>query len=287
MKGCYTAIVTPFKNGKVDYNSLEKLIEFQIAGGMDGVVPCGTTGESPTLSHEEHRKVVEFTCEIVNKRIKVIAGSGSNSTQESIELSIFADELGVDGLLIVSPYYNKPTQLGLLNHYQSIAEKVKAEIVIYNIPGRTSVLIENQTIEELSAIPNITTVKEATGNIDVVSDLISRNPNLHILSGNDSMNLPIYSIGGVGCISVLSNIFPKELKSLYDNYQKGNYDLAKKMHYQLWQLGKALFLETNPIPIKAACHLKGIIESPEIRLPLTPASNKVVEEITRLLKNFS
>ncbi len=286
MKGCYTAIITPFKNGKVDYSSLERLIEFQIAEGIDGIVPCGTTGESPTLSHDEHREVVRFTHQLVNKRVKVIAGSGSNSTKESLNLSIFSDELGVDGLLMVCPYYNKPTQEGLYQHYSLVAQEVKAEIVIYNIPGRSGVSVDNATILKLAELENITTVKEATGNIDMTSDLLQQNPNLHILSGNDSMNLPIYSVGGHGSISVLSNIFPKQVKQMYDLAKEGKWTEARELHYKFWDLGKALFTETNPIPIKAACRLKEIIDEEEIRLPLVKASKQVVERLEKILKNI-
>ena len=286
MKGCYTAIVTPFKNGKVDYASLEKLIEFQIAEGIDGVVPCGTTGESPTLSHSEHKEVVRFTHQLVNKRIKVVAGSGSNSTEESLSLSAFADELGVDGLMMVCPYYNKPTQEGLYQHYKAVAEKVKAEVIIYNIPGRSSISVDNATILRLAEIENITTVKDATNNLDLSADLLHRNPNLHLLSGNDNMNFPLYSIGAHGCVSVLSNVFPKEVKQMYDFAQNGKWLEARELHYKFWDLGKALSAETNPIPIKAACHLRKIIEDGEIRLPLVKASKEVVSRLEGILKSM-
>ncbi len=283
MRGCYTAIITPFKDGKVDYDSLKGLIEYQIEGGIDGVVPCGTTGESPTLSHEEHMEVVKFTHEVAGSRIKVIAGSGSNSTKESIELSVFADKLGVAGLMLVSPYYNKPTQKGIVEHYRAISKEVKAEIIIYNIPGRTSVLISNESLLELSELANITTIKDAVGSIDYTSDLIHTCPSLDVLSGNDSMNLPIFSVGGHGCISVVSNIFPKQVKELYLLVQSGKMGEALKLHYRLWDLGKVLFSETNPIPIKMACYLKGLIADSEIRLPLTSFSQERRKELEKIM----
>ncbi len=284
MKGCFTAIVTPFKDGAVDYPSLAKLIVTQAEAGITGIVPCGTTGESPTLSHEEHDQIVEFVIkEAKRNQLKVIAGTGSNSTAECLRLSKHAEAAGADGILVVSPYYNKPTQQGLYQHYKTIAEAVRCELVIYNIPGRTSVNIAIETFKSLSALKNFNTVKEATGSVDYASSLLSNVPSLDLLSGNDSLNLPLASIGGVGCISVLSNIFPAAVKRLFTLHTAGNPQAAAKLHYQLLPIVETLFLETNPIPVKTACLMRGLIATAEVRMPLLSTSSDVRKRLEEVL----
>lgn len=283
MKGCFTAIITPFLNGAVDYQSLEKLIEHQIKLGIDGIVPCGTTGESPTLTHQEHEEVIKYVINKVNGRVKVIAGTGSNSTAECLLMSTQAEKAGADALLLVAPYYNKPTQQGLYHHYSEIAKAVGIEIIIYNIPGRSSVNVEVETFKKLFEHKNITTVKEASGSVDYASEILNAIPEIDLLSGNDSLNLPLLSIGSVGCISVLSNIYPDLVKKLYQLHGEGKNKEAQKLHFDLWDLCQALFKETNPIPIKKACHLKKLISSAEMRLPLVPCQDQLSEKIKNLL----
>ncbi len=293
MKGTYTAVITPFKDGKVDYKSLEKIIQYQVENGSSGIVPCGTTGESPTLDHEEHREVIRFTIEKIkewnqkmNYSLKVIAGAGSNSTEEAISLAKDSESLGADAVMIVSPYYNKPTQDGIFQHYRRIAESIGIEVMVYNIPGRTGILIEIDTMVKICSISNITTIKEATGNIDYTGEILSRLPEVDVLSGNDSMNLPIYSLGGVGSVSVIGNLFPKEVRQIYDFYQAGEVNEAKKLHLKLWPINEVLFLEANPIPIKKACFMEGMIYSDEIRLPLVKATDDLTLKLKQVISTF-
>lgn len=293
MKGTYTAIITPFKDGKVDYESLEKIIQYQVENGSSGIVPCGTTGESPTLNHEEHREVIRFTIKKIkelnqklNYSLKVIAGAGSNSTEEAVSLAKDSESLGADAVMIVSPYYNKPTQDGIFQHYQKIAEAIGIEVMVYNIPGRTGILIEIDTMVKICSISNITTIKEATGNIDYTGEILSRLPEVDILSGNDSMNLPIYSLGGVGSVSVTGNLFPKEVRQVYDFYQAGKVNEAKKLHLKLWPINEVLFLEANPIPIKKACFMEGVIYSDELRLPLVKATDTLTLKLKQAISTF-
>ncbi len=277
MKGTFTALITPFKNGKVDYGTYESLLESQVKAGVDGVVPCGTTGESPTLSHEEHNEVVRFTVEKIKKRILVIAGTGSNSTDETLRLSRHAESVGADGCLLVCPYYNKPTQEGLFRHFKAVSEAVGVSLVVYNIPGRSGVKINLDTLLRLAEISNIVAVKDATGDIDMASDVAAAcGEKLAVLSGNDSMNLPIMAVGGKGTISVLSNIVPDKVKKLIDCC----------LHQNIWDLSKNLFLETNPIPVKAAAHLLKMIPSEEIRLPLTPMEPANRDKLKTVLKKL-
>lgn len=287
MKGTYTALITPFKNGQVDYTAYESLLEAQVKAGVEGVVPCGTTGESPTLSHEEHNEIVRFTVEKIKKRVKVIAGTGSNSTEESLRLSRHAEKVGADGCLLVCPYYNKPTQEGLYRHFKSVSDAVGLEIVVYNIPGRSGVKIAIETLARLAEIPNVVAVKDATGDIDMASETVAVcGEKLSVLSGNDSMNLPILAVGGTGTISVVSNIVPDRIKKLVDHHHKGETGKALGIHLALWQLSKVLFLETNPIPVKAAAHLLKMIPSEEIRLPLTPLEAPHREKLKAELKKL-
>lgn len=269
-EGTFTALVTPFRNQEIDYESLGRLIELQISAGVQGVVPCGSTGESATLSHNEHERLIAFTVEKVARRVQVIAGTGSNSTAESVRLTRFAKEQGADGALLIAPYYNRPTQDGLYAHFSRVAESVDLPILLYNIPARSAVNIDVDTVARLSQVPNIVGVKEASGSLDQVSRTIEAcGPEFTVLSGDDSLTLPILSVGGRGTIAVVSNLVPRELCELVESFRRGEAEGARKQHYRLLPLMRAMGLETNPIPVKAALALMGQI-SEEIRLPLTP-----------------
>ena len=269
--GCYTALVTPFKDNKIDYKSLEELVEFQIAGNVDGIVAVGTTGESPTLNHQDHSDVITFIIKIVAGRCKVIAGTGANSTQEAITLTKAAAEAGADGSLQVTPYYNKPTQEGLYQHFKAIAEATDMPVVLYNVPGRSAMEISLDTVIRLSELPTITAIKEAAGSVDRVSQIVQACPNLTVLSGDDGLTLPMMSVGAKGVISVLSNILPAETTALTHYALEGNYPEALKLHQKYYQLMNDMFLESNPIPVKAALGLMGKLDE-EYRLPLCPIS---------------
>ena len=285
--GAFTAIVTPFKNGQVDEKAFKNLIRFGMDGGVNGFVPCGTTGESPTLSHEEHNRVVEMTVKEVSGQVKVIAGTGSNSTAEAISLTRHAKQVGVDAALLVSPYYNKPTQEGLYNHFKAIAEAVDIPLVLYNIQGRTGVNIENSTMEKLSRIPNIVGVKEASGSILQMSEVIRLcGSNFDVLSGDDQMTFPLMALGGKGVISVVTNIIPDRMSDLVKSMLVGDVDKARTIHFEIYELCQTMFVETNPIPIKAALSLMGKIE-PEFRLPLCMPSAANLEKIRTTLAKFN
>lgn len=264
-KGLYTALVTPFKNGKVDFDKIKELVEFQITGGADGIVPMGTTGESPTVTRDEHFKIIETVVTQTNGRCLVIAGTGSNSTAEAVEQTKEAKKLGADATLQVVPYYNKPTQEGLYGHFSAVAE-IELPVVIYNVPGRSGVEIVPETIARLSKNPNIQALKEAGGSIDRVSEVLSL-CNITVLSGDDALTLPMMSIGAKGVISVASNICPKPLKQMINAFFAGNLTKAKEIHYKYYKFMRDIFIETNPIPIKAAMAMRGMIEE-EYRLPL-------------------
>ncbi len=280
-KGAIVAIVTPFKKGKVDEKGLRQLIEFQIGNGTHGIVPCGTTGESATLSHEEHKQVVEIAIEAVKGRVPVIAGSGSNSTQEAIELTRHAKEAGADGALLITPYYNKPTQEGLYQHFKKVAEEIPIPIVLYNVPSRTSVNLLPETVARLSEIPNVVGIKEATGSLQQVTEVIRLcEDKITVLSGDDFTVLPILAVGGKGIISVVSNVAPNDMANLCNAFEAGRYGEAKQLFYKLLPLCKAMFYETNPVPVKTALGMMGKI-SGELRLPLAPMS----KANTKKLKN--
>lgn len=282
LEGAMTALVTPFADGEVDYDALARLIEFQIAGGIQGIVPCGTTGESPTLSHEEHDRVIAFTVEKVAGRVPVIAGTGSNSTAEAVQLTRHARAAGADACLSVNPYYNKPTQQGMIEHTQAIAE-VGLPIVLYNIPGRTGVELTAETIARMyEEIELVVAVKEATGKLDMASAVAST-CDITILSGDDSLTLPICAVGGSGVISVLSNILPGEIRKLWDFIEAQELHDACMQHLKLFPLFKGMFVETNPIPIKAALAMLGLCRE-ELRLPLTPLSASHRPALAKLLR---
>lgn len=286
-KGAITAIVTPFKDGEVDWKSFEKLIDFQIKEGINGIVPCGTTGESATLSYEEHNKVIEFTVKKVKKRVPVIAGTGANSTEEALELTEYAKKAGADASLQVCPYYNKPTQEGLYKHFKKIAESIDIPIVLYNVPGRTGLNIQPDTVIRLSEIPNIVAIKEASGSLDQVTEIVKgiKKKNFTVLSGDDSLTLPMMSVGAKGVISVASNIVPKKIAKLVKDFLEGNFDSARKAHIELYDLMKALFIETNPIPVKTALAMMGMIRE-EFRLPLCEISQQNREKLKKVLQKY-
>ncbi len=277
--GSYVAIVTPFKNDKIDIEAYKNLIEMHVKAGTDGIVPCGTTGESPTLTPEEHIQMIELTVKFVNKRMKVLAGTGSNSTAEAIEYTKEAEKLGVDGALLVAPYYNKPTQNGLYEHFKAIAEAVKIPLVIYNIQSRCAVNITTPIMAKLSKIKNIVGVKEASGDLSQMSEVIEQcGPDFDVLSGDDALTLPLLSIGGKGIISVVANIIPADVKAMIEAFNNGNIKKAQDLHHKMFHLIKAMFIETNPIPVKSAMALMGLIKD-EIRLPLTKISDTNLQKL--------
>ncbi len=286
-KGSIVAIVTPFRNGKVDEKKLRELIEFQIKNGSSGIVPCGTTGESATLTFDEHEKVIEVTIEQVNKRVPVIAGTGSNSTEEAIMLTKQAASSGADASLQVSPYYNRPTQAGLYRHFKAIAQSVKIPIILYNIAGRTGVNIEPETIANLARdCKNIVAVKEASGSLDQMSRIKALcPPHFQLISGDDSLTLPVLSIGGIGIISVVANIVPRDVADLVSAFEKGNIKKAQSLHYKLLPLIKACFMETNPIPVKTAMGLLGICDA-GLRLPMCEMSADNLAKLKKALKDY-
>jgi 4-hydroxy-tetrahydrodipicolinate synthase len=283
-EGTYTALVTPFKDGEVDYTALGALIDRQVAAGVDGLVPCGSTGESATLSHDEHERAIAFTIERVEKRVKIIAGTGSNSTRESIRLTHFAKEHGADGALLIAPYYNKPTQDGLYAHYAAIADAVDLPQLLYNIPGRSSVNIAPETTARLAQLENVVGIKEASGSLDQVSRTIELcGPDFTVLAGDDALTLPIMAVGGRGVIAVISNLMPEKLCALVKAASSGDFARARKLHYELLPVMHAMGLETNPIPVKAALALRGQIRD-ELRLPLTSLTDANREKLRAVLQ---
>jgi len=284
--GALVALITPFHDGQVDYQTLEELVEFQIESGSDGIVPVGTTGESPTLSYEEHKEVIKRVVDVVAGRIPVIAGTGSNSTAEAIELTEFAKKVGADASLQVCPYYNKPTQEGFYQHFKAIAEEVDIPLVLYNIPGGcggTGLSID--PVERLSKVENIVAIKEATGSLDFVAEIAQRTE-LTILSGDDSLTLPIASVGGKGVISVVANIVPADVKAMTDLILEGDFVSARKWHRKLFPLAKSMLsLATNPIPIKAAAAMLGMA-SDELRLPMVPLDDSQKTKLRAMLKDY-
>jgi len=280
------ALITPFQDGQVDFETLEELVEFHLENGTDGIVPVGTTGESPTLSYDEHKKVIEWVVKTVGGRVPVIAGTGSNSTAEAIELTAFARKVGADASLQVCPYYNKPTQEGFYQHFKAIAEEVDIPIILYNIPGRCGGTgLTPQTVARLSEIENIVAIKEATGSLDMTSEILSL-CNITVLSGDDSLTLPICSVGGKGVISVIANIVPADVKAMTDLILEGDFVSARKWHRKLFPLAKAMLgLASNPIPIKAAMAMLNLA-SEELRLPLTPLNDAQKTQLREILVQY-
>ena len=283
--GAMTALITPFRDGQVDFETLDELIEFQIEGGIDGIVPVGTTGECPTLSHDEHKKVIERVVKTVAGQVPVIAGAGSNSTAEAIELAAFAKKVGADATLQVDPYYNKPTQEGFYQHFKAIAEEVDLPIILYDIPGRCGAGMTVDTIVRLAEIENIVGIKDATGQMDHVSEIATR-CNMTILSGDDSMTLPIAAVGGKGVISVVSNIAPADVKALTDAILDSDFATALKWHKKLFALSRGMLsLASNPIPVKAAMAMLNLSDE-EMRLPLVPMEESKKALLRKTLQEY-
>ncbi|PYN43382.1 MAG: 4-hydroxy-tetrahydrodipicolinate synthase [Candidatus Rokuibacteriota bacterium] len=287
-QGSFVAMVTPFRNGKVDEAKLRELVEFHIAHGTDGLIPCGTTGESPGLTHDEHRRVVEVVIEASRGRIRVVAGTGSNSTAEAIELTKHAERAGAAGALVVNPYYNKPTQEGLYRHFRAVAESVAIPILVYNIQSRTAVNVETDTLARLVRdVASVAGVKEASGSLDQMSQVIAAcGPDFSVLSGDDNITLPLLAIGGSGVVSVIANIVPRETADLVHAALDGDWKRARDLHYRLFPLARAAFLETNPIPIKEAMAMAGMLE-PEFRLPMCRMSDANREKLRAILKPYA
>lgn len=285
-KGSMVALVTPFKNGKIDEKALGELVEFHIKNGTTALVPCGTTGESATLNYEEHDKVIELTIGFANGRVPVIAGTGSNSTEEAIALTRHAKKAGARASLQVSPYYNRPTQKGLYLHFKAIAEAVDIPIILYNIASRTGVNIEPETFVKLAQLKNIIGVKEASGSLEQMSRIRSLVPkDFLLISGDDALTLPVMSIGGVGIISVVANIIPRDVADMCALFENGNVKGCEDLHYKMLDLIKAMFIETNPIPVKTAMGLMKMID-PQIRLPLCEMLPENKEKLVKALKDY-
>ena len=289
LQGAMTALITPFKNGKLDEEQYAKLVQRQINNKIDVVVPVGTTGESATLDHEEHRRCIEIAVDVCSKSdVKVLAGAGSNATHEAIGLAKFAQAHGAHGILSVTPYYNKPTQEGLYQHYKAIAASVEIPVLLYNVPGRTGCDLLPETIFRLyDECSNIFGVKEATGSIDRCVDLLAHRPKLSVFSGEDAINYPILSNGGTGVISVTSNILPDQIAELTHLALGGDYHGAKAINDSLYEINKVLFCESNPIPIKAAMYIAGLLDTLEFRLPLCGPSSENMKKIENTLKKYS
>jgi len=281
-----TALITPFRNGEFDEQAYRDLIEWQISSGTDGLVPCGTTGESATLSHDEHHRVVEVCIDAVEGRVPVIAGAGSNSTREALRLTRHAKEAGADGALLITPYYNKPTQEGLYRHYSHIAANVDIPIVMYNVPSRTGTNLLPETVARLAEMPNIVGVKEATADMRQVSRIVQLcGDSVAVVSGDDFTVLPLLAVGGKGVISVVSNIAPADMAALVDSFFEGNLEKAAELHHRLSPLADAMFLETNPIPVKTALSMMGKVD-PELRLPLVPMSDGGKVKLEAALRDY-
>ena len=286
-QGSFVAMVTPFRNGKVDEAKLRDLVELHVTHGTDGLIPCGTTGESPTLNHDEHHRVVEIVIEAARGRIRVIAGTGSNSTAEAIEMTKHAERAGATGALVVNPYYNKPTQEGLYRHFRAVAESVAIPVLLYNIQSRTAINVETDTLARLARdVKNIVGVKEASGSLDQMSQVIAAcGPDFSVLSGDDNITLPLLAIGGSGVVSVIANIVPRETAELVHAALDGDWKRARELHYRLFPLARAAFLETNPIPIKEAMAMAGMLE-PEFRLPMCRMSDANREKLRAILTPY-
>ncbi len=286
LKGLYVAMVTPFRNERVDEAGLKNNIEFLINNGVAGVVPCGTTGESATLSWEEHRHLIDFAVETCRGRIQVIAGAGSNNTAEAVEAAKYAKKAGADAALVITPYYNKPTQEGLFRHFETVAKEAGIPMVLYNVPGRTSVNLLPATVERLAKIDNIVAVKEASGNITQISEIKKRcGDRITVLSGDDAMTLPVLALGGTGVISVVGNIAPREMSELIRLWTEGDLKGATELHYRLFDLCNAMFYETNPAPVKTAMNLMGLAAG-DLRLPMVPLQEDTKRKLMTAMGDF-
>jgi 4-hydroxy-tetrahydrodipicolinate synthase len=286
LKGAITAIVTPFKNGRIDEEAYRALIERQIGEGIHGLVPCGTTGESPTLSHAEHKRVVSICIDQVKKRVPVVAGAGSNSTAESLELTKHVQDAGADYALIITPYYNKPTQEGLYQHYKTIASQTRIPIVVYNVPGRTSLNLLPETMARLAELPNIVGLKDATGDLKQGAKTLELcGDKITVLSGDDFTVLPLLAIGGQGVISVVSNVAPADMAEMCNAFFQGSLAAARKLHFKMWPLMEAMFYETNPAPAKTALKMMGQITG-EVRQPLCPLSQANETRLRQVMQEY-
>lgn len=284
--GAIVATITPFLNGKLDRKGLRKLVEFQIRNGTDGIVPCGTTGESATLSFDEHEAVIDTVIEAAAGRVPVIAGTGSNNTKEAITLTRYAKKAGADAALVITPYYNKPTQEGLFLHFRAVADAVDIPIILYNVPGRTGVNMAAETVARLAEVKNIVGVKEASGNLAQVCDIIRMTPRKFcLLSGDDGIFFPMMALGAKGVISVTSNVAPRAMADLYDAFVLGELSRAREIHYRLWPLFHVLFIETNPIPAKTGLAMMKMIRE-EFRLPLCPMSDANRKKLAKVLSDL-
>ena len=285
-QGSIVALVTPFKQGELDEKALRDLVEFHIAEGTNAIVPCGTTGESATLSHEEHCRVIEIVIDQAKKRVPVIAGAGSNNTKEAVFLTEHAKKSGADAVLSITPYYNKPTQEGLFQHFKTIAEHVDIPMVLYNVPGRTGVNMLPETVVRLSKVKNIVGVKEASGSLDQAGAIIhNASENFDVISGEDSLTFPMMAMGAKGVISVVANVAPKKMAQMCKAVLNNNMLEARKLHYELLDLSKAVFYETNPIPAKKAVYLMGLMEN-EIRLPLVEMTKENTEKLKKVMEKL-
>lgn len=285
-EGSMVAMVTPFRDGKVDEAKIGELVEFHVKHGTDAIIPCGTTGESPTLSHSEHKQVVEATIKAAAGRVPVIAGTGSNSTAEAIDFTQHAKKAGANGVLMVCPYYNKPTQAGLIAHYKAVAEAVDIPIILYNIPGRTGVNMLTETVATLADMPNIVGMKEASGSLEQMTEVISVcGDRLTVVSGDDTLTLPLMAVGGKGVISVIANILPKETAEMTRAALNGDWKRAQELHLRMFPLCKAMFYETNPGPVKTAMQLLGRLNG-ELRLPLAPMTDANRDKLAKALKAY-
>lgn len=286
-KGSMVAIITPFTpDGRVDEESYRRLIEFQLENGTDVIVPCGTTGESATLDYEEHDRVIQICIEQVNKRVPVIAGTGSNSTSEAIELSLHAKKMGADAVLLVSPYYNKPSQEGLYQHYKKIAETVALPQVLYNVPGRTGMNMDAKTTIRLAEFSNVVAIKEASGNLTQAGEILfAAGDKIDVLSGDDFLTLPLMACGAKGVISVTANIMPKEVKAMVVAIQEGRWEDARKMHLKLLEIHNTMFIESNPVPVKTAASLMGKCGA-TVRLPLVDMQSTTLEKLKSVMQGY-
>jgi len=280
-------IVTPFKDGKIDRQGFTGLIEFHLTSGSHGIIPCGTTGESATLSHKEHEELINISVEPVDHRVPVIAGTGSNSTEEAIKLTACAQGAGADGALLITPYYNKPTQEGLYQHYRAIASETDLPLILYNVPGRTGVNMLPETVARLAELPAIVGIKEASGSLRQICDIIHLcGDRCRVFSGDDFVNYPLLAVGGMGVISVTANIVPGKVAAMWDAFASGDHRLALSLHYELLDLHNAMFIETNPIPVKTALGLMGKI-TPEMRLPLTAMEEGNREKLKKVMAAYN
>ncbi len=284
--GAITAIITPFRNGRLDAPALKKLVEFQIRNGISGIVPCGTTGESATLSVDEHERVIDLVLQAADGRVPVIAGTGSNNTREAVLLTRYAKKAGAAAALLITPYYNKPTQKGLVAHFTAVAESCDIPLVLYNVPGRTGVNMTAETVARLAEVKNVVGVKEASGNLAQICDILKMTPRTFcVLSGDDGLYFPMLALGAKGVISVASNVAPREMADLYDAFSLGEVARAREIHFRLWPLLQVLFIETNPIPVKTAVAMMGKARE-EFRLPLCGMSDANRKALTRVLSDL-